>query len=307
MQLTATIGYTLIKMLFLLIAGAAATKAGILNEERCKVITELIISILLPALIISGFTGGFAEERLRNLLFSLFLAMTAQLLCIIISAALIRRKEGSPWRQERSIASFPNVGFIGVPLVQALYGEEGVLYIAMFTAIYNMSQWSYGDVLINGNFHKEGLLRAMKSPVMCASYIGIAIFFLRIKIPNVIAAPISALGACNIALPMLVIGSSLVRSDIKAVLKKPQSYYVLGLRLLIIPFVFILCLKLFPEVPDIVKVVMLIPTACPPAVATSIICLKHGQDDSYSSTLVSLGTLMSMATIPLIVLLYSLI
>ena len=306
MELASIVGYALLKMMILLAVGFIATKAGVLDEGRCRVINELLLNVLIPALIISGFTGGYDENKLQNLLLSLLLSCVGMAISVLLSNILIRKKGSLQLGSERGNAAFPNVGFLGIPLVQALYGAEGVLYIAMYTTIYNMIQWSYGDILISGQFSKQRLINAMKSPMMVASYAGLAIFFLRIPVPDVIAAPISSLGACCSVLPMLLIGSSLTRCDVRSVLKKIRTYAVLATRLLIVPMVFIIVIR-FMDIPEIVKVSMLIPTACPPAAATTMICLREHLNDAYPSAVVGLGTMLSVVTIPLVVLIYSLI
>ncbi len=306
MELASIIGYAMIKMMFLLAVGFAAAKGGVLDEERSRAVNALLMNVLVPALIISGFTSGYDESKMRNLMLSLLLSCLGMGLSVLITNILIRRKGSLQLGSERGNAAFPNVGFLGIPLVQALYGAEGVLYIAMYTTIYNMIQWSYGDMVISGKFSKERLIKAMLSPMMVSSYVGLVIFFLHIPVPDVIAAPISSLGACCSVIPMLLIGSSLTRCDIRSIIKKARTYIVLATRLLIVPAAFILAIK-FMDIQEIVKVSMLIPTACPPAAATTMICLREHMDDGYPSAVVGLGTILSVATIPLVVLIFSLI
>lgn len=306
MELAGIIAYAMVKMMLLIVVGYVAAKLGVLDEERCRGINAMVMNIMIPAMLISGFTGGYDESKMNNLLLSILLSCLGLAISVLLSNILIRKKGAVQWRSERGNAAFPNVGFIGVPLVQALYGSEGVLYIAMYTAIYNMVQWSYGDILISGNFSKENLLKALRHPLMLGSYIGLAIFFLHINVPDIIAAPLSSLGSCCSVIPMLLIGSSITRCNIGSIIKRLRTYTVLATRLLIVPLAFIFAIR-FMDVPEIVKVSMLIPTACPPATATTMICLREKLDDSYPSAVVGLGTILSVATIPLIVLIYSLV
>ncbi len=307
MQLAGVVAVSLIKMIILLLIGFIATKAGVLTEERCRGITELILKVLMPCLLISSFFGGYDKTKASNLLWALLLSVIAQLVSIAVSRLLVRKSDRSPnWRTDRGNSAWPNVGFLGVPLVASIYGSEGVLYAAMYTAIYNIVQWSYGEADMSGDFSPRGVLRSVTSPIMIASFAGFLIYFLRINVPDLIAAPITSLGNCCTSIPMVIIGSSLARCDLRSVVRLGRTYLMLAVKLLIIPAVFMIVLKFF-DVPEIVKVAMLIPAACPPSTGTTMLCLRYGYDDSYSAAQVGYATLVSIVTIPLIMLLYSVI
>ena len=122
MELASIIGYAMIKMMFLLAVGFAAAKGGVLDEERSRAVNALLMNVLVPALIISGFTSGYDESKMRNLMLSLLLSCLGMGLSVLITNILIRRKGSLQLGSERGNAAFPNVGFLGIPLVQALYG-----------------------------------------------------------------------------------------------------------------------------------------------------------------------------------------
>lgn len=304
MQLAGVVAVSLVKMVILLLTGFVAAKAGVLTEERSKGVTELILKVLMPCLLVSSFFGGYDETRTRNLLYALLLSVLGQLVSIAVSRLLVRKTDSPNWRTDRGNSAWPNVGFLGVPLVASLYGSEGVLYAAMYTAVYNIVQWSYGEADMSGDFSPKGIFRSITSPIMIGSFAGFIIYFLRIDVPELIAAPITSLGSCCSSVPMVVIGSSLARCDLRSVIKLGRTYLVLAVKLLIIPAVFIPVLMAF-DVPEIVRVAMLIPAACPPSSGTTMLCLRYGYDDSYSAAQVGYATLVSVLTIPLIMMLYS--
>lgn len=305
MELALIVLKALLKMVLLLLIGIVATKAGVLNEERCRVVTDIIMKILLPCMVVSSFFGGYDDAKLHGLLFALLLSAIAMLLCVVLSRILIPRSEKYPnYLIDRGIAAFPNVGFIGIPLIMSLYGEEGVLYVAMFIGIYNLVQWAYGEPDISGNFSASAVLSTFKQPVMIASILGLVLFFLRLPIPEFISGTVSNIGSCCSTIPMIVIGSSLARCDLKSIVRKPRSYYVLFVKQIVMPAAMILAMKFF-DLPEIVKVSMLIPMACPAATSTAMLSIKYGLDDSYAAALTGFGTILSVVTIPLMVMLYS--
>ena len=307
MELALIVLKALMKMVLLLLIGFIATKAGVLNEERCRMVTDIVLKILMPCLVISGFLGGYDEARLRNLLTALALAVISQLANIVICRVLLHRSDRYPhWRIDRGIATFSNIGFIGVPLITSLYGEEGLLYVTMLVGVSNIAQWAYGEPDISGDFSIKAVLHTFKQPVMIASFAGLAVFFLRLPLPEFVSGTITNIGNCCTTIPMMLVGSSLARCDIGKVAGKLRTYFVMAVKLIIVPLAVILIMKL-ADAPEIVKISLLIPMACPPATATTMLSIRYGLDDSYAAALTGFGTLLSVATIPLIVLIYSLI
>ena len=139
---------------------------------------------------------------------------------------------------------------------------------------------------------------------MIASIAGLAIFFLRLPLPEVLTGTISNIGSCCSTIPMIVIGSSIARCDLRSIITKPRSYYVLAVKQIVMPAAMILIMMLF-GIQEIVGVTMVVAMACPAATATAMLSIKYGLDDGYASALTGLGTILSVATIPLMVMLYS--
>lgn len=306
MELSLIVLKALLKMVMLLLVGFIATKAQVLTEERCRIVTDIVLKILMPCLVINGFLGGYDEARLRNLLTALLLAVISQLVNIVLCRVFLHRTERYPnWRIDRGIATFSNIGFIGVPLITSLYGEEGLLYVTMLVGVSNIAQWAYGEPDISGDFSIKAVLHTFRQPVMIASFLGLAVFFLRLPLPEFVSGTITNIGNCCTTIPMMLVGSSLARCDIGKVAGKLRTYYVMAVKLIIVPLAVVLIMKL-ADAPEIVKISLLVPMACPPATATTMLSIKYGLDDSYAAALTGFGTLLSVATIPLIVLIYSL-
>ena len=307
MELVLIVSKALLKMVVLLFVGFIATKGGVLNEERCRVVTDIIMKILLPCMVVSSFFGGYDDTRLRNLLNALMLSCIAMVICILLCRLLVHKSAKYPnYLIERGVATFGNVGFIGLPLIASLYGDEGVLYLTMFIGIYNLLQWSYGEPDISGDFNLKSVLATFKMPVMIASIVGFALFFLRIELPEFLSGPIASIGSCCSTIPMIVIGSSIARCDLRSIVTKPRSYYVIAVKQIVLPAAMIIVLALF-DLPVVVELPVLIAAACPPATATAMLSIKYGLDDSYASALTGFGTILSVVTIPLMVMLYSLV
>lgn len=306
MEQALVIAQGMLKMLILLGIGIVAAKRGILNEERTAAINDIVIKIILPFMVFSVSMNAYDPETFHNYLWAMLLALIGNIISITVATLLIPKRGNPRYDIERAAGMFPNVGFIGLPLVQMLFGAEGALYIGAYVGIYNFLQWSYGDMLLGGGFSKKTLGRIFKQPIVLASIFGIIFFMLDIPVPELVAMPIQNIANCCVALPMFIVGSRLARCNIKQLLTNWHAHYANLVKLIFVPLVFLFVLKLFP-VSDVVKLSMLIACACPTATAVTMLSITYDKDSAYASGIVSLNTILCTVSIPLITLLYSLI
>lgn len=294
------------QLFIVLMFGVIATKIGILNADRTKGLSELVMNILLPCMIAGAFFNANSPETIRNFLTAFWLSLLANIISCTVGAALIPKKNNPLWQIERSTASFPNVGFIGLPLAQMLFGAEGALYISAYVATYNMVQWTYGEMLI-GSFDKKTFLKTLRSPLLVASYIGFIVFFFNVPIPEVIVGSFKYISNANIAIPMFIVGNKLCEADLKAIVKSIKGYYVYFLKLVVAPAIFIIVTKCILHTPEKPTLSILMGLASPTAMAVTMLCVKYDKDAGYAAGLLSMTNIICMATIPLITLLYSVI
>ena len=128
-------------------------------------------------------------------------------------------------------------------------------------------------------------------------------FLTRIKLPYVLGESVKHIANLNTPLAMIVMGSYLANTDFKKALKNKGVYLVSLLRLVIIPVICVGIARILP-IPDIVAKSLLITAACPTAAVATLLAGKYELDASYSAETVAISTLMSIATIPLVIMLY---
>ena len=306
MDTAVIIAKAMAQLFLVLFIGVIATKTGILNADRTKGLSELIMNITLPCMIAGSFFNANSPETLSNFLTAFWLSLLANIISCSVGIAFIRKKNNLFWQIERSTASFPNVGFIGLPLAQMLFGSEGALYISAYVATYNMVQWTYGEMLI-GSFNKKSFLKTIRSPLLVASYIGFIVFFFNIPIPEIIVGGVKYVSNLNIALPMFIVANKLCECDLKGIVKSLKGYYVYSLKLIVAPTVFIIVTKCILHTPEKPTLSILMGLASPTAMAVTMLCVKYDKNPGYAAGLLSMTNILCILTIPVMALLYSVI
>ncbi|MCI8554240.1 MAG: AEC family transporter [Clostridiales bacterium] len=288
-------------ILFLLIgAGAACGRTGLLCERAVKCLADLVLYLAFPCVIIQSFRREFNPEMLRGLLLAGLISLIIHAGSILLAHLVFRDREESRRRVLRFAVVFSNAGYMALPLQQALLGEEGVFYGAAYVAVFNLVLWSYGMLLMSGDRSALSAKKLLLNPGMIALAAGLPVFVFSLPLPEVIAGPISHLAALNTPLPMIVIGFYLARTDWRAALKDRRGYAAIALRLAVVPVLSVGGMLLF-GVRGVLLTACAVAVSAPVAAASTMFAAKYGQDTRLSANLVSLSTLFSVATMPLIV------
>lgn len=290
----------IIKMLLLLLLGCFCYRKKLIDQAGNQTLANLLLMVVNPALAIASLQTDYDPALVSGLLLSYVLAVLTHLVMILFSTIMIRRTGNEEYSIERFAAIYANCGFMGIPLIQSILGSEGVLYLTAYITIFNIFTWTHGVGLMTGTFSMKGLKKGLLSPMVIASLIGLALFFLRIRLPGVIADAISYVSGMNTPLAMLIAGISVAQTDIKAMLKNKRIYFVAAFKLLFMPA--IVFLALIPlHLPSTVSCTLLIAAACPSAASGTAFALRFKKNYKYCSEMYAFTTLCSLITIPLFV------
>lgn len=302
----------IIIMALLIGVGFVCCKTKIINSEINKGLSDIALKVATPALLVSSFQRELNPERLRRLGYAAVLAAAAILLSVLMSYILVRRGGNRPKEDnghlaiERFSAIYSNCAFMGIPLINGIYGEEGVFYLTAFYALFNIAVWTHGVIMIKGETGIRQTLKALMSPAIIGIVIGAALFFLQIKLPDAVKQTLDYAGSMTTPLGMLVAGVTIAQTNLTGAVKKLKTYWICALRLLIIPVATALLLLLFPY-DDTVMGVTVAAAACPSATICTMFAISFNKDSLYAGEIFALSTLFSMGTIPLIMQLYQLI
>ena len=288
-------------VLFLLIGvGALCAKTGIIKEVAIKSCSDLVLIVVTPCVIIQSFQRPFDAAMLKGLGLACLIALSIHIVTILLAHLLLHDPVAARERVLRVGAVLSNAGFMSLPLQNVLLGEDGVFYGAAYVAIFNLILWSYGLVEMSGSRQNLSPRKLILNPGVLSLAIGLMLFLARITLPTVLASPMGHLAALNTPLPMLIIGFYLADTDLKAALRDWRSYAAIGLRLLVVPLTALGILYLC-GVRGTLLVSMIIAASAPVAASTTMFATKYDCDTGLSVNLVSLSTLLSLITMPLIV------
>lgn len=293
--------YTQIAVMFLLIGvGAICYKYKLVTDTGSGQMSALLINFAGPAIIIHSFCRAFDRAMLGKLIVSFVLSLVLLGISIGI-AALVFRKDTADYADKRMCVIFSNNGFMALPLLQALYGDDGVFIGSINIVATNIVIWTFGVWLLTraGNRGKIRLSwqKILLNPGTIGFFIGLAIFLTSTTLPAVLDEPITFLGNLNTPLAMIVLGVYLAQSNLLDIVKDRSVYLVCLFRLLVIPLITIALMWILRVDSDIANV-LIISIATPCAVASSMFAQLYGTNYRYSSRLIAFSTLLSAVTMP---------
>lgn len=286
-------------MLLLIVLGIACSKWKLLSENGRKELSHLVLNVVNPVVIISSCRITFNKSLLINLLWALLLSVVSYV-CMIGISYVIRKKEGRETEIERFSVVYSNCGFMGIPLVSALFGDVGVFYLTAYLLVFNLLVWTHGLLQLTGNFDKKRLAKQLCTPSLGAVVIGMLLFVTQLPLPAVLEEVMTYIGGMNTPLAMIAAGASIAETNLLKAVRKPRVYWIVALRLLVVPMVLLAVLMPFPADP-MVKLTVLTASSAPTAVICTLQCLRHGKNAIYAAELFAINTLLSLITLPLVV------
>ena len=194
---------------------------------------------------------------------------------------------------------YSNIGFMGIPVANAVLGQDSILYLSIFMAVFNISVFSYGTLLLQQGGGGRADLRKMINPGTVSAVAAILLYLLQVQLPDLLLQPVASIGSTTTPLAMLVIGASLSRQPIQEVLQEKSLLPFTLLRLLVLPAVTLLACRWLIGDPMLLGVLVLV-SAMPVASNIVMICSEQGRDSAYISKGVFFSTVFSVITLPLV-------
>lgn len=302
-NLTAIAAKAIGQMMIMVVIGIGGYKLGLIGDKERDALTKFLLNLICPMLILNSYMQGYDPEKTRGLFLSLAMGVLIHVIGIFLAKILVK-KEGNPnWQVERMAIVYGNVGFMGIPLMSAMFGPDAVFYLSTICLVYNFMIWSHGLLLMTGKMDKASLKQVFISPNMACMAVGILIFLCRIPVPDIIASPVSSIGNCTTPLAMLASGAIIARSDLREALKNKRLYFISALRLFAVPAITFLCVKLL-HVPHMVALTAFTAAACPMGAMVTMFAVEHKKNAPYASGIFTFTTVLSLVTIPALIALY---
>ena len=285
-------------MFALMLLGLLLSRRGMITEQGSRDLSNVLLYAVIPCVILRSYMSEFSTEKLRAMGLSALIAVIA----FAASIAVAYLTCGTRHRIENFAVAFGNAGFIGIPLVTAVFGPEAAFYVVSFSTFANLLQWTYGIVIISGKKETMNLRMVFVNPVFISMVIGIALFVLQPTLPTVVTGTIGYIADGNTVLAMIILGYYLSKVQLRGLFADVRRYLFSALRLLVIPAVTILVFLPFPFARGEITLITLIAAATPIASSTAIFAQKFDQDYRRAVSYVCLSTILSVATLPLVML-----
>lgn len=294
-----------VEIFILMIIGYLLRKVNIISKENRKSFTDLVIYIVLPANIIYSFMIEMNEEIIKSGLAILIVSIIIQLACQIFGKYFFIKcnKDEQSVLQYGTICS--NAGFMGSPLIQGIYGLDGLLFASIYLIPQRIVMWSGGVACFTSAKGKDVIKKVITHPCIIAVFIGLIIMISQVQLPACLTISIKALSNCTMALSMIVIGGILAEINVKEVFNRLTFYYSF-IRLIFIPLiVFGFCVMV--KVPPLVSAVATVLAGMPAGSTTAILAEKYDGNSKLAVEIVFLSTALSLITIPVICLIINMV
>lgn len=286
-------------LLFAIAAGFLANRMGILGGGTDKKISRLLLTITLPAMILGSVCTGEALPEAAVMMVALGVAAVFYLLEFAFVLAVPPLLGGTPGQRGvwRYTLAFPNVAFIGYPVVSALFGPEALFYAVILVLPFNLMTFTLGPLMLTGA--KRFSLRQMFSPCVVASILALILALGRLRPPAMIGEALEFLGGVTVPLSLLFVGSLLAGMPLGRMLASPRLWILTAVRLLALPAVLCFLLRWMGTDPLILGVAVT-QMAMPAAVNGSLLCMEYGGDAECMAQITFVSTLASIVTIPIL-------
>lgn len=299
MELASVAANSMVKLFLMVLIGFAAAKLNFIEESGTMAIAKLVNKVTNPLKIFTSYIMVYDAVKFKGLMTSAGLMAIAMAVSIAMASIFIREK-GEYWRVERNSVVLTNCGFMGIPLISAVLGDEAIFYLTGCILVFNIVAWTYGITVISGRSSFKDLLRIFTSPVIIAIAAGLAVYLLQIRVPDMLASSLSVVGDCTSPLAMVCAGATIARTRLGKTIKRGNSWLVVFLRLLVCPLVFgAICLCF--DIPELVFMTVFIASACPVATVAVTQAVMENRTPGHASGLFGIAALLSIGTVPLVI------
>ena len=318
---TSIITFNQILIIFIIIAiGIVCYKIKLIDDETNNKLSSILLLLVNPMVIFVSYQREFKRELLEGLLISLLLSTVTHVVSILISYFLIKKKRirketiddikvkkyvnNDDVEVERMSSIYSNVGFMGIPLMNGIFGSEGVFYATASVTIFNVFLWTHGVIMMSGSseWNLKSMLKKLTSPSIIAIVLGLICFLFQIMVPDVVLSAFQHIANINTPFAMLIAGVTIGKTDFKKLITNYRVYFIAFLKLLLIPAILLVIYSVFP-IDYKVFTTAVIMAAAPTATTGILFALKYKKNAIYSAEIFTVTTLLSAFTIPLIVML----
>lgn len=278
--------------------GFVLTKLKVFNDQTVKAMTTLVAKVGIPAMTIVKLQEVGDPSVLPALAQTILISFAILLVFTGISFAVFRKEEPAKRAVFTQMSAYSNCGFMGYPVIEAALGATGLMHSIGFNCAYTIVTWTVGVRLFSGK--QKGAWKQLLNPGLIASLISVALFAANIRLPDFINSGLNYLQSMTTPLSMLVTGAYMSKITKDIVVDK-KMWLGCSMRLVLYPLLTLGIMMLLP-ITALQKAMFFITMLMPCASVTVIQALAYSTEDAArrSTGAIALSTILSAATIPLL-------
>lgn len=310
-----------------ILIGFLLKKYKLVDNSFSKALSHFTLYVASPGMFIQGFLRDFEFSVFFDFVGIFVASLIIHAIFYIIAIHSFKQYEGKVRVALQYAAIFANVGYMGIPLVRDVLGQEFVIYVTAYIIGFNLFQFSLGRYLFTSDKSYISVKKMFLNPAIIPITIGFVIYVTGLggwfahcgqicadkidiyqhgvliggsALINQIA---NVLSNCVAPVSMVLIGSRLAEVDMKAALKDVRVYLLLLTRLLVFPaIILVLCIiaHLFGLFTPQLLLILVVLSAAPVAANLTIFSEIYNGLPSFSGELVAISTLSSIITMPIL-------
>lgn len=291
----------LVSFLIMIVIGYAACRTSVLSSNFLDGLSSLILKVLLPINIFANALNGTSRAELLSCWPILLLSVGMYIGLIGVFAAVSRFlvRESGKRRVFQAAMVFGNAGFLGIPLLLALYPDRGPIFIALMSIIDQTILWTYGAYLTMPEGGNAIRLKSFINPALCSVLLALLFLGLDIHLPDIAQQPLLTVGKAATPMSLIYIGGLLYFSSWKPILKQKELYVGAGIKLLAFPVMYCFIASRFCGDADMVRTLAIV-SALPTMTTVAMLAKKNGEYGDYALGLIIVTTLMSLVTLSVV-------
>ncbi len=301
-------------IIVLAVPGYALRKAKLFGEHAAGVLAVLLLYISQPSLMVSSLFGNrFESSMLVGFAWVFAFAIVLQL-AVYFAAKLVFLRVGELPARRVCVASsyLGNVGFMGIPVMQMLFPGRGdlVLYAVVYNIAFNAMSWTLGVYAVTGMRKAVRPLKILLNPPTIAAVAALPFFFCNVAVPQQILTVFSYLGDMTLPLSMIILGVRLADIRLRALFCDWKVYLAAAVKLLLSPLLslgVLVLVGLLVPLDTYVIIALYVIAAMPTASSVLNFAERYGGDCDTAACIALLSTVLSIVTIPVLMLLCGLL
>ena len=296
----------IVQLFLMIFMGYLIVKTGLVRDDDSKVLSKIILYLIVPCVIINAFQVDYTTDTVKGLLIAFAASvMTQVILLVVISVAgkLLHLNE-----VEVASVYYSNSGNLIVPFI---LGQEWVLYGCVFMSVQLVFLWTHCKKIISREASYDWK-KIILNINMISIFIGVILFFTGIRLPEIIGNTLASVGTMIGPASMIVTGMLFAGMNLKQIFANKRVYFITFLRLIAVPLIALVLIKLsnlasFSADGNKIMLIVFLAIITPSASTVTQMCQVYGNDSRYASAINVMTTLLSIITMPVMVMLFQMI